>query len=130
MTNEKIGEGSGTTVGAGGVSPLTVGDTIYDEGLGDVEPLSTNKQKYSNSSHLYNPHLNTLTLKKDDESSSQSRNYKCPSCGGEFNNWRKKYKNSRGDWVDDQYIVGSTTNTDKRSFCPFCDIKRGEYNNE
>jgi len=103
-----------------------VGDNIYTDGPCGVSPLTADKERKE-----FDSHFNESTFNKDLKPSKQkARDYKCPECDGEFNNWRKKYKNSRGDWVDKQYILSSTTNTDKRSFCPFCDMKRGEYNNE
>lgn len=39
----------------------------------------------------------------------ESRSYKCPRCGGEFNHWE-----------------GSSVGTGKQK-CPFCGLKKGEY---
>jgi len=39
------------------------------------------------------------------------RNYKCPKCGGEFNQWDEKEE--RGITV--------------KEVCPFCGLERGEY---
>jgi len=118
MTNE-YGRGRDRTTG-----PLTFGDTIYGDGPGGVAPLTFGYDKLKD----FDSNINTVTLNKDYEpSTQQARSYKCPNCEGEFNSWRKKYMNAKGDWVDSQYIIGSTRSTDTRKFCPFCDMKRGNY---
>lgn len=124
-------EGSGTTVGAREVSPMTVGDTIYDDGPGGVAPLTFDE--YSNRTNTESSLLYTSFNKYQSPSSQKARDYKCPSCGGEFNSWLKKYKQRNNVWLAKEDYPGSTMEKPTRNFCPFCNMERGEYegdNNE
>ena len=53
-----------------------------------------------------------------------TRNYKCPKCGGEFNEWDKK--TVKGDTILD---MGDSViaHAIEKEYCPFCGLERGAY---
>lgn len=53
-----------------------------------------------------------------------SRNYKCPNCGGEFNQWAKRYYKYMEDGTT-QLSVGRTGAEEQQ--CPFCGMAKFSY---
>jgi hypothetical protein len=108
------------------VSPLRVGKTIFDDGPGGVAPLGWN-------SSLYDTDTNSsdyLNFDKPSGSSKQeARNYKCPNCEGEFNNWATAYRDGDGNIIPNHKVVTGASYR-KVKTCPHCNMEKGEYNNE
>lgn len=114
------------------ISSLDLEDTIYDDGPGGVAPLnwdeSLNSGNGGGSSNLLN------FDKLSGPSKQEARNYKCPSCGGEFNNWATAYevydRDEDGYEVVSEHRVISSNSKHKIEACPHCNMEKGEYNNE
>lgn len=56
--------------------------------------------------------------------STGTRNYKCPNCGGEFNQWAKQYYRYTEDGTR-QLSAGRTGAEEQQ--CPFCGMAKFSY---
>jgi predicted RNA-binding Zn-ribbon protein involved in translation (DUF1610 family) len=56
--------------------------------------------------------------------STTSRNYKCPNCGGEFNQWAKRYYKYNED--GSRQLTSSRVGA-KEQQCPFCGMAKFSY---
>jgi hypothetical protein len=106
------------------VSPLTHNEQLKDSGIGGVSPLTHNNYL---DEYQTEENFGTSLVNKQQ---SKPRSYKCPSCEGEFDEWHKKYKDRHGGWVKKESLLRSASSSPVRKFCPFCDLERGEYDNE
>lgn len=95
-----------------------ISDSAY---MPNIKP----EDDFSNLRDLTNTHTDYPTTQ-------MSRDYKCPTCGGEFNSWESGAKLEDDEVVVEDDIVGSLSrpNIEQVEACPFCLTPKGEHNED
>ena len=87
----------------------------------DLESLDLGIDTTGQTSDILNRYEDTTI---PSTTSTNTRNYKCPNCGGEFNHWATRHYRYDSDG-NKQLTIGRSGAEEKQ--CPFCGLTKFKY---